>query len=59
MELLACQSKLLVGLIHGDLGTAGYTAGSHTAGNHSRMAGHTAADSQDTLSSLHTLDIFR
>ena len=59
MVLLACQDKLLVLLVHSNVRTAGYTAGTHAAGNNGRMACHTAADSQDTLGRLHTLDIFR
>ena len=59
MVLLACQCEFLVFLIHGDVAAAGYTAGSHSAGNHCRMGSHSAADGQDTLGSLHTCNIFR
>ena len=59
MELFACQSELLVGLIHSNLGTAGYTTGTHTTGNHSSVTGHTTANRQDALSRLHTFNILR
>ena len=59
MVLFSCKDKFLVCLVHGNLGAAGYTAGTHAAGNNSCMACHTAADSQDTLGSLHALDILR
>ena len=59
MVLFSGQNELLVCLVHDNLGTAGYTAGTHTAGNYSCVAGHTAADCQDTLRSLHSFDIFR
>src|SRR5699024_1393059 len=39
---LSCQGKSLVGLIHGNIAAAGYTAGAHSTGHHSRMAGHAA-----------------
>ena len=54
---LACQGKLLVGLVHVDGAAAGYAALTHAAGHNSRVGGHTAADGQDALSGLHALDV--
>ena len=59
VEGLACQSELLVLLIHVNVAAAGYTALTHTTGNHSCVAGHTAANGQDTLCRLHAGDILR
>ena len=59
MVLFSGQNKLLICFIHNNLGTAGYAAGAHAAGNYGSVAGHTAADGQDALGSLHSLDIFR
>ena len=57
LEGLACKCELLISLVHSDIGAAGYTAGTHTAGYNGSVRGHTAANCQDTLSSLHTLDV--
>ena len=59
MVFFSSQNELLVRFVHNDIGAAGYTAGTHTTCNYCCMAGHTTADSQDTLSSLHTFNIFR
>ena len=58
MEGLASQSELLVLLIHSDVATTGYTAGTHTTSNYCCVRGHTTTNGQDTLGSLHTSDIF-
>jgi len=36
-----------------------YTGSSHTSGNNGSMRGHTSSSSQNTLSNVHTFDIFR
>ena len=59
MEFFSVHRKLLILFIHHDIAAARHTAGSHTAGYYSRMAGHTAAYGQDTLGALHSLDILR
>ena len=45
--------------VHDNSGAAGYTAGSHAACNNSSVRGHAAANSQNTLCSLHAFNIFR
>ena len=55
---LAGQFELLVLFIHLDIAAAGDTAGAHAAGNDCCVAGHTAANGQDALCSLHAFDIF-
>ena len=57
-ELFTIQSKFLICLIHVDVAAAGYTACTHTTRNNSCMACHTTANSQDTLGSFHTSNIF-
>ena len=57
MEGLAGEGELLVLLVHDYLGAAGDAAGTHAACNNCCMAGHTAADSQDTLRGLHAGDV--
>ena len=57
--LFPCKGKLLIRLIHRNITASGYAACSHAAGYYSRMAGHAAADGQDTLRILHSLNIFR
>ena len=57
VEGLACEGELLVLFVHFDLAAAGDTAGTHATGNNSCVRGHTAANSQDTLRSLHAGDI--
>ena len=57
VELLTCQCELLILLVHGNIAAAGYTAGSHAAGNHCSVRGHAAAHGQDTLSGLHAGNI--
>ena len=59
VEFLTSQNKFLVFFIHSDIGAARYAAGTHTTCNYCGVRGHTATNSQDTLSSLHTLNIFR
>ena len=59
VELLAAQGELLVLFIHIDVAAAGYAALAHTAGYHCCVAGHTAANRQDTLCTLHSGDILR
>ena len=54
---LACQLELLVLLVHLYLAAAGDAALAHAAGDNCRVAGHTAANGQDALCSLHALDI--
>ena len=58
-EGLASQLELLVLLVHLDVAAAGYTAGTHTTCNNGCVGGHTAANGQDALGSLHTGDILR
>ena len=53
------ESNFLFSSSIADIRAAGYTAGTHTAGNNGCVRSHTAAYCKDTLSSLHTLDIFR
>ena len=57
MEGLASQSELLVLLIHSDIATTGYTAGTHTTSNYCCVRGHTTTNGQDTLGGLHALDV--
>ena len=45
----AGKNKLLVFLVHCDIRTAGYAAGTHAAGDNGSVGGHTAADGQYTL----------
>ena len=59
MEGLAAQSKALVLLVHIDIAAAGNAAGTHSAGNNRRMGGHTAANGQNALRSLHAGNILR
>ena len=59
MVLFACKYKLLIRFVHCDFGASGYAAGTHTTCNNGCMACHAAADSQDALSTLHTLDVLR
>ena len=59
VEFFACKGEFLVCFIHSDVAASGYTAGSHTTCNYCCVRGHTAANSQDTLSGFHTGDIFR
>ena len=54
---LACQSELLVGLVHYNVAAAGYAAGTHTTSNNGSVRSHTAANSQDALRSLHAGDV--
>ena len=54
---LTVQGELLVLLVHGDFLTAGNAAGSHTARDHGRVGGHSAADGENALRRLHALDI--
>ena len=55
---LAGKNEGLVVLVEvGDRGAARNAAGTHTAGNDRRVRGHTAADRQNTLRRLHTLDV--
>ena len=51
---LAGKRELLVLFVHLDVAAAGNAAGTHSACNNGRVGGHTAADGQDTLRSLHT-----
>ena len=57
MECMSAKFKYLSFFVNLNLAAAGYTAGTHAACNNCCMAGHTAADSQDTLRSVHTLNI--
>ena len=59
MEGLAGERELPVRLVHDDIAAAGDAAGSHASRNDSRVARHTAADSQDALGGLHAGDILR
>ncbi len=54
---LAGQGELLVGLVHVDRTAAGDAALAHAARHNSRVGGHTAADGQDALGGLHSLDV--
>ena len=56
---LAGKCELLVFFVHIDSGAAGNAAGTHTARNNGSVRGHTAANGEYTLSSLHTLNVFR
>ena len=56
---LAGQLKLLVGLVHLDLTTAGDAALAHAAGHDGGVGGHAAANGQNALSGLHALDVLR
>ena len=55
---LAGKCELLVLFVHIDGGAAGNAAGTHTARNNGSVRGHTAANGEYTLSSLHTLNVF-
>ncbi len=57
MEGLAGENKLLVCFVHSDIGASRNTACTHTAGNNGCVRGHTAANGEYTLRSLHTGDI--
>ena len=57
-ECLSSECELLVLLVHVDVATSRYTAGTHTTGNYGCVACHTTTYGKDTLSSLHTCDIF-
>ena len=57
MECMSAKFKYLSLFVNLNLTAAGYTAGSHATCNNCRMAGHAAADSQDTLCCVHTLNI--
>ena len=59
MEGLSCKGELLVCFVHCDVGAAGNAAGTHAAGNNGCVRGHTAADSENTLRSLHAGDVLR
>ena len=54
---LARQLELLVLLVHLDGRAAGYAALAHAARNNGGVTGHTAANGQYALSSLHALDV--
>jgi hypothetical protein len=56
---LTGELELLVLFIHGDSGATGNTAGAHATRNNSCVGGHTAANGEDTLCSLHAFDILR
>ena len=58
-EGLASQFKLLVFFVHLDVAATGYAASTHTTSNNGSVRSHTATNSQDTLRSLHTGDVFR
>ena len=57
VEGLAAQRELPILLVHHDIAAAGNTAGTHAAGNHSRVGGHAAAHGQNALGDLHAGDI--
>ena len=59
MIFLAAQGKSLVLLIHHDVAAAGDTAAAHASRDNGCVAGHAAADGQDTLCYLHAGDVFR
>ena len=59
MILFSCKCKFLIFFIHNDIAASGYTASTHTTGNYCCMGCHTTTNSQDTLRSFHTCDIFR
>ena len=59
MISISTQFKYLVNLINGNLTTAGYATGSHSSCNYCCMRSHTATHCQNTLRSMHSLDIFR
>ena len=55
--LFATQGEQLVFIVYGDLAATGHAAGTHAAGHNSSVRGHAAADGEDALSDLHTLDV--
>ena len=59
MEGISAKGEFLLLFVDLDLAAAGYTAGTHTTGNYCCVGGHTTAYSQDTLRSVHTLDVLR
>ena len=52
------KREALVFFVHLYVAATGYAARTHTAGNYRRVRGLSAANGQDTLRVLHTLDIF-
>lgn len=61
VAFLICLATHLYGLrlvVYADLACAGHAALTHAAGNHSSVAGHTAAHCEDTLSHSHTAEVF-
>ena len=56
---LAGKLKGLGFFVHLDGAAAGNAAGAHAAGDDSRVGGHAAADGQNALRVVHTLDILR
>ena len=54
----AFEGELLVRFVHLDVAAAGNAAGAHAAGNDCRVGGHAAADGEDALRVVHTLDVF-
>ena len=59
MEGISAKLEYFCFLVDLDLAASGYTAGTHTTCNDCCVGGHTAADSQDTLSCVHTFDVLR
>ena len=56
---VSAQLEILLFFVDLDLAASGYAAGSHTTGNNGCVRGHTASYGQDTLGSVHTLDVLR
>ncbi len=56
---LAGELKVALFLVDSDFTAAGNAAGSHSASDNGGVRGHTAANGEDTLGYVHTLDIFR